>query len=231
MPVETVRKALPDLCATLFSYVMWLRRSESAAKTEAKAVYQRFDELLRELDAEGQRAGVAPANVRLVMFAMAAYADEAILTSQLPFRQQWADQPLQLAYFNENAAGEEFYTRLETLRRGATPEVADVLESYYLCLSLGFKGRYGGAPRLEKQRRSLIDQLGSEIRALHGESAGSLSPNAARPERAMRSPRRASLWAVPAVCLLALAVLALAASAGLAGVSRAASGALATGAP
>jgi type VI secretion system protein ImpK len=199
--LEEQKRSLPDLCAGLFAYVLWLRAQPEGQGPEIRAVYQRFDELLREIDNGGKRNGVAAESIRLVLFALAAFADEMILTSKLAFRSSWADQPLQLTYFNENAAGEEFFTRLESSRKLSDGSAADVLESFYLCLSLGFKGRYGGSPKFEKQRRSLMEKLATDIRALRG-VAGGLSPHAGRPLLEQRVARGFSPWLIPTIALL-----------------------------
>jgi type VI secretion system protein ImpK len=201
-------RSLPDLCAGLFAYVLWLRGQEEAKAPDVRAVYQRFDELLRDIDAQGQRGGAAPERVRLVLFALVAFADEMILTSKLPFRAEWADQPLQLTYFNENAAGEEFFTRLETSRRPGEPAAAEVLESYYLCLSLGFKGRFGGSPKLEKQRRSFMERLAADISAARG-AAGGLSPHVSPATGVEPASGRISVWLVPVLAALALLAVAV----------------------
>jgi type VI secretion system protein ImpK len=202
-------RSLPDLCAGLFAYVLWLRAQPEGKAPDVRAVYQRFDELLRGIDADGQRGGATPENVRLVIFALAAFADEMILSSKLPFRAAWADQPLQLTYFNENAAGEEFFTRLEVSRKLRDGGAADVLESYYLCLSLGFKGRFGGSPKLEKQRRSLMEQLVVDIRSARGNATG-LSPHALNPTNAAPAAPLIPLWLVPSLAVAALIVMAIA---------------------
>lgn len=199
-------RSLPDLCAGLFVYVLWLRSQTDANVPDVRAVYQRFDELLRGIDADGQRGGASPENVRLVIFALAAFADEMILSSKLPFRATWSDQPLQLTYFNENAAGEEFFTRLELSRKPRDAASADVLESYYLCLSLGFKGRFGGSPKLEKQRRSLMEQLVVDIRTARGNATG-LSPHAMNPNYQRPASRLMPVWLVPVLAIAALVAI------------------------
>lgn len=203
-------RLLPDLCAGLFAYVLWLRAQDDAKAPDVRVVYQRFDEMLREIDTEGQRGGATPEHVRLVLFALVAFADEMILTSKLPFRAAWADQPLQLAYFNENAAGEEFFTRLDAIRKPGETATADVLESYYLCLSLGFKGRFGGSPKSEKQRRSYMERLAADISAARG-TAGGLSPHVAAVDGIVPGPRRLPVWLLPvltAIVLLAAVIVA-----------------------
>lgn len=202
-------RSLPDLCAGLFAYVLWLRSQPEDKAPDVRAVYQRFDELLRGIDADGQRGGATADNVRLVIFALAAFADEMILSSKLPFRAAWADQPLQLTYFNENAAGEEFFTRLEVSRRLRDAGAADVLESYYLCLSLGFKGRFGGSPKLEKQRRSLLEQLVADIRVARGNASG-LSPHAVNPASESPAPQLVPIWLVPSLAVAALLAMVIA---------------------
>jgi len=200
-------RSLPDLCAGLFVYVLWLRAQSEGKVPDVRAVHQRFDELLRGIDAEGQRGGASPEHVRLVIFALAAFADEMILSSKLPFRAAWSDQPLQLTYFNENAAGEEFFTRLEAIRKQRDAATADVLESYYLCLSLGFKGRFGGSPKLEKQRRSFMEQLVIDIRAARGDDAKGLSPHALNPAHQAPASWRMPLALVPSLVLAALVAM------------------------
>ena len=72
-------------------------------------------------------------------FAVIAWADETILKhSTWKHHAEWNALPLQLEYFQTRNAGEEFFERLERLR----PEQKAIREVYYLCLGLGFSGRY-----------------------------------------------------------------------------------------
>ncbi|MBA3697925.1 MAG: DotU family type IV/VI secretion system protein [Planctomycetes bacterium] len=199
--------ALPDLCAKCFAYTLWLVQAPSAQSLDVRSVHQRYDELLREFDADGRRAGYEVAQVRLAMFALVAFIDELVLTSTHPVKKTWSDQPLQLTYFNENSAGEEFYVRLEAARRGESARDVDVQEAFYLCLSLGFHGRYAGSSRAEKQRRSLMEQLAAEIRSRRGAAAASLSPHALRPLGDHPGDQLRHVWGVPLVIGAVLVVL------------------------
>ena len=200
--------ALPDLCAKCFAYTLWLVQAPAAQSLDVRTVHQRYDELLREFDADGRRAGYEVAQVRLAMFALVAFIDEVVLTSAHPVKKTWSDQPLQLTYFNENSAGEEFYVRLEAARRGESARDVDVQEAFYLCLSLGFHGRYAGSSRAEKQRRSLMEQLAAEIRSRRGAAAASLSPHGIRVASEQLTPQLRAVWGVPlAVGMLLLVLL------------------------
>ncbi len=78
---------------------------------------------------------------RLAKFAVCAWVDERIVSSNLPQCLQWHTMELQRVYFQTTNAGEEFFTCLVSLK----PNQSAVLEVFSLCLSLGFQGKYYGS--------------------------------------------------------------------------------------
>lgn len=158
---------LPDLCARALGYVSWLCAGAEVDEDQARF---KFEEIFRELDRRGQQAGYDITHVRVVIFALVAYADERILTSQWSGRTAWLDKPLQLALFNINSGGEEFFLRLEQLRRdgGDQQKLSDVLECFLMCLQLGFKGRYGANQAASKQLGELVGDLGADVARRRG---------------------------------------------------------------
>jgi type VI secretion system protein ImpK len=93
------------------------------------------------------------------MFALVAFVDETVLLADFPLRSEWMSYPLQLEMFQTNVAGIEFYDRLSNLLLN-TQANADVIEIYYLCLLLGFKGRY----YIETDRKGVIDVVAGHLR-------------------------------------------------------------------
>ena len=77
----------------------------------------------------------------IILYAMAAFIDEKILCSDWPCRQAWSHRPLQLQHFNEQLAGEGFFSRLDSLLIAEANDVA-VLAFYGWLLRLGFIGKY-----------------------------------------------------------------------------------------
>ncbi len=97
-------------------------------------------------------------------FAICAWVDEAFLSSSWNQKNQWQREQLQRLYYQTTDAGEEFFERLNTLGL----HQRDVREVYYLCLALGFMGRY-----CHKGDEVLIDQLkASNLKLLIGSSVG-----------------------------------------------------------
>lgn len=74
-------------------------------------------------------------------YALAAFVDEAVLVSECPERMEWMSRPLQLQFFGEHLAGENFFKKLSKFRQGGERNI-ELLELYYACLQLGFEGMY-----------------------------------------------------------------------------------------
>lgn len=74
----------------------------------------------------------------LARFAVCAWVDEAILTSDWNEKNRWKGEQLQRLYYQTSDAGIEFYDRLNSLGL----HQRDVREVYYLCLAMGFMGQY-----------------------------------------------------------------------------------------
>jgi type VI secretion system protein ImpK len=106
-------------------------------------------------------------------YALAAYIDEAVLSSAWPGRSQWMSRPLQLELFGDHLAGEGFYDRLNQLRQGGETNL-DLLELYYVCLQLGFEGVY--KIRGLEQLMALQVDLRSQIEGYRGVLDPKLSP-------------------------------------------------------
>ena len=80
--------------------------------------------------------------VQVAKFALASFVDETVLTNNFPLRDEWEKYPLQLEYFGEQLAGNKFFDKLSAMIK-QIEQTADAVEIYYVCMLLGFKGRYG----------------------------------------------------------------------------------------
>ena len=84
MPETTSATSLPDLCGDLLAFAMQLRRS--ADPGDAEAMRQRIDEQFRSLESKARQADVPQEDVQLAKYAIAAFIDEMILTSNWPLK-------------------------------------------------------------------------------------------------------------------------------------------------
>jgi type VI secretion system protein ImpK len=158
--------------ASVFALILHLRTlpdfgNNPGLRTHAEA-------LLDQAVAAARGRGANPADIREAEFCLVAFFDETVLGSEWPGREAWAANPLQLSRYERYDAGEAFFERLRELF--ATNGREEVMEVYYLCLSLGYKGRYQIHGR--EVLRQLIDELQSRLGRLPGGQPGVLAPRA-----------------------------------------------------
>lgn len=181
---------------------------------DADQLRSRFEELFRGFESRAIRAGYTESEASAAKYALAAVVDETILLSEHPAKEAWLGRPLQMAFFDDFNAGEEFYNKLDMVRTQRTPHAADVLEVFHLALAMGFKGKYGDA-RGSERRKVLMDALGNEISQVRGLGPDSpLSPSGLPPEAGVTPVRilgSGPLWMVPlaVIVLLLLGVIAM----------------------
>jgi len=162
-----------------FDAILALRDVDAGTLPEPSKLHARLRAVVDDLLQKAAVAGFGRDDVQDLSYAVVALADEVVLgKGSEEHRLFWSGQPLQLHYFQENVAGEAFFTRLEAVRRD--PERLELLRVYHLALLFGFQGRYrvrGG----EFELLALIDALGRDLARLQAGEADELSPCGARP--------------------------------------------------
>lgn len=139
-------------------YVLLFRECPDTQRPSVPALRSHLVGLLDEFDRSPAAGQAPPDEVQEARFALVAWADETILLSDWSGRDEWLREPLQLQIFRTNRAGDEFYDHLAALR----PEQNLAREVYFLCLCLGFEGRYVGQ---EAERAQLTRQHFEMLRA------------------------------------------------------------------
>jgi len=125
-------------------------RSNRQGPTDAESFRTHLKQLISRADQEARQAGYSQGDVRYALYAVVAFVDESILNSAQPMFRDWPRRPLQDELFGGHVGGEAFFQYLQQLMtRDPSPDLADVLEVYLLCLLLGFQGRYSAANRDE----------------------------------------------------------------------------------
>lgn len=145
-------------------------RSYRQQVTDAWSFRQQLWAGVKQADDEARKRGYTADDIELAVFAVVAFLDESILNLRSPIFIDWPRQPMQEERYGHHVAGEIFFQNLQKLLgRTETQELADLLEVYYLCLLLGFAGRYslGGRGDL----RAIIMQTGEKIQRIRQTTA------------------------------------------------------------
>lgn len=156
-------------------------RSNRQAVNDAESFRNQVRQAIRLADQEGRKLGYTEDDIRLGVFAVVAFLDESVLNLQNPVFADWVRKPMQEELFGRHTAGEIFFEQLQhLLGRRETPQLADLLEVYQLCLLLGFVGKYSISGRGEL--RAIIEAVNDKIRRIR-KPRGEISPSWQVPEQ------------------------------------------------
>jgi type VI secretion system protein ImpK len=166
-------------------------RSHRQEVNNADVFRSQVIQAIKTADQNAKTRGYTDEDVKSGVFALVAFLDESILNLRKPVFNDWVRKPLQEELFGRHVAGEMFFENLqEILGRRDSPEVADLLEVYYICLLLGYLGRYSISSKGDL--RGLMGQTEDKIKRIR-KSTVDLSPNWALPAETA-GPLRSDPW-------------------------------------
>ena len=145
-------------------YLLFMLRKRNSPK-DAALFRTSIQMMLTKFKKSARRLRISADDTHAAKYAFCALIDEIVLSSHFNIRDEWERQPLQLAFFGDQLAGENFFNKLEELRSKGSSHL-QALEVYHLCLLLGFQGKYilEGSEKLTY----LASRLGEEIAHMKG---------------------------------------------------------------
>lgn len=207
-PGETLNLSINPMigaAAPLLSEVVRLRQSYAAE--DLHVLKQRLAASLRLFEQRALADGIDSGEVMAARYALCTTVDEAVVTTPWGNAGDWSQFSLLSSFHNETFGGEKFFLLLERLSRNPAKHLA-LLELLYLCLALGFEGKYRVLPRGMLKLEAIRDSLYQQLRQLRGDVPRELSPHwqglDARPRRLVRL---VPWWLVALFTLICLASL------------------------
>lgn len=202
-PQQQKRNSIADLSSETLMLILQLRSTNEYGN--AATLKSRVADLFDKFEREGRTAGIDNEKVRLAKFALVAFLDETIISSSWTQKDEWLAEPMQIKLFDTFNAGEEFFEHLHQLRQRSSGN-ADILEVYYLCLALGFKGKY--QLQSPENLRRVIDDLNLELHPEMYSAIDSISPNAKPKDTFIQTTTGGiPLWIYPAGAVLVFVLL------------------------
>jgi len=155
---------LSDIFSDLFEYLLVFRERSPEERPNYDLVRSKVIALLDRAETGSRELKIPAPHYSLAKFAAVAFTDELILNATWVHRKDWLANTLQMTYFQEHTAGETFFKNLQTMG----PDQKEVLEVYFLCLCLGFKGELISNPgKLMNLRHELLQRLDYRERLLN----------------------------------------------------------------
>lgn len=163
---------LVDAALPLFGMVIRVRKMtnyESIGK-----LYSTVRDQISALDEEIRQHGYDSATQLAYRYALCTFIDEAVMGTAWGSNSIWAERSLLSVNHSETWGGEKFFTVLSRMMMDPA-RYRDVLEFKYLCLCLGFKGKYGLQHNQNDALQTILVKLHRILRELRGETPESLT--------------------------------------------------------
>ncbi|MGP7735751.1 type IVB secretion system protein IcmH/DotU [Oceanimonas smirnovii] len=182
------------------------RLSQEPRHQDLEALKQNLSQDIKTFEYLAMSRGCDNAEVIAGRYVLCTVLDEAVATTPWGEEGEWSRYSLLSSFHNETYGGEKVFQLIDKLSANPARHL-DLLELIYLCLSLGFEGKYRLLPRGTLELEAIRDSLYRQIRQLRGEVKKELSPSwqgisRGRPSLVSRVP----VWSLLLMAALCLAV-------------------------
>ena len=207
-PAERLNVSVNPLVAAaseLLSYVVWIKHSKTAPGLDD--LYTQLSNALKAFEVSALHNGVENVQMMKARYVLCTVLDEAVVTTGWEHAGEWSQKSLLRSFHNETFGGEKVFQALDQLSRDPVRNLS-LLELLFLCLSLGFEGKYRVVNRGMTELDTLRDALYRQIRHLRGDVPRELSPHwQGLSDRRRRLIRSVPGWLLAGFTLGCLAVM------------------------
>jgi len=139
-------------------------------------LHQRLVNEIKAFEVRAKEQGIKPEIVLSARYVLCTVLDEAVLNTPWGAESAWMQRTLLSIFHNETSGGEKFFLILDRMR-DLPAENLYILELMYICISLGFEGKYRVVNRGRDMLEQIRDELYRIIRNHRGEYERELSPS------------------------------------------------------
>ena len=162
---------------------------------------------VRDFEKRALTTGLDTRSLRAARYALCATLDDLILSTPWGSHSIWGSQSLVSIFHNEVSGGERTFDILEQMQKEFGRH-RDVVELIYLCMSLGFEGKYRVLPRGMAALTELRDSVYRMIRNARGDFERDLSIHWRGVETGYRPlSQRVPLWMIAATTALLAGII------------------------
>ncbi|TDF82460.1 type IVB secretion system protein IcmH/DotU [Pseudomonas sp. H9] len=174
----------------LLSEVVQLKHSK--AQEELGTLNTRLANEVDRFEARALHKGAESSHVNTARYLLCTVVDEAVVTAAEGNESHWPQMSLLSRFHSETFGGEKFFQLLSKLTKDPVKHLP-MLELMYLCMALGFEGKYRIMPHGNRELEGIRDSLYRQIRQLRGDVPRELSPH----WQGLRDKRRRLVRIVP----------------------------------
>ena len=182
------------------------RLRSSLSNPDVAGLRRQALEQVREFEERARAAGVPNEIVLAARYALCSALDEAVLSTPWGGQSAWSSESLLVTLHGEAWGGEKFFDMLSKICKEPARHI-DLMELQYVCLALGFAGKYGNVERGHTRLAEIQADLYRRIRDHRGVPPPELSLHW-RGMQDRRNPliRYVPWWVIGAFTLVVLAI-------------------------
>jgi type VI secretion system protein ImpK len=162
------------------------------AQADIDALRRQTTQEIRAFEDRARSSGVPPEDILAARYALCTVIDEAVMNTPWGAQSGWSAQSLLVTFHKEASGGEKFFQVLERVS-GEASRYVSLLELLYVCLGLGFEGKYRLDSRGAAKLQDIKADLYRRIQSVRGPAEADLSPH----WRGVEDRRNAVLRFVP----------------------------------
>jgi len=160
LPTNLSSNPITAHATALLSLVSQLRHT--IAHSDSAGLRNRVIQEIKQFEKNLLNQQIAPEKIRAAHYVLCAAVDEAVLHTPWGEQSLWRTQSLLVTFHKEAWGGEKFFLILKNAQQNPATHL-NLLELLYLCLSLGFKGKYHiqeqGAMQLAQVQENLYQLI------------------------------------------------------------------------
>ncbi len=193
---------LIDAAQPMFGLVIRMRRLTECE--DVRSLYETIRDQIGTVSDEVRQHGYDSATLLAYRYALCTFIDEAVMLTPWGKTSEWSQRSLLSYHHNETWGGEKFFTVLSRMMMDPA-KYRDVLEFKYLCLCLGFRGKYAQQNGHETTLNGIIAKLHRALRPLRGDAPERLTDAHANVKsQRYRLDRQWPVWSPWAIALVVL---------------------------
>jgi type VI secretion system protein ImpK len=195
---------LIDAATPLLGLVIRVRRLADFHAVES--LYQQVVDDVSAIDRELIEQGYERPTVVAYRYVLCAFIDEAVLGTDWGAHSVWSQHSLLSRFHNETWGGEKVFAILARMEQEPA-RYGEMLAFIYLCLSLGFEGRYKVMDNGRDEYEQIVRGLHDTLKSLRGDNEPAPLTNALTNVTPARNRLRNGLplWGIAGLFVVAMA--------------------------
>lgn len=146
-----------------------------AACDDVRELNERLAGAVMRFETRARDGGAQDVELMAGRYVLCCMLDETVLATPWPGRREWLQCGLLRRFYTHDFGGEKFFQLLGQLSRDPARHLS-LLELMYLCLSLGFAGKYRAMERGALQLEQVREALYRQVRHVRGDPPPACAP-------------------------------------------------------